>query len=89
MSLNNPTILDKLDKGGTGYRSALHTFLKQVWQNHGRVGVRLDPFTVATLPDAGTYKWHMVICTDETGGEVPVWSDGTNWRRVTDRVIAS
>jgi hypothetical protein len=29
------------------------------------------------------------FCTDETGGAVPVFSDGTNWRRVTDRAIIS
>jgi hypothetical protein len=29
------------------------------------------------------------FCTDETGGAVPVFSDGTDWRRVTDRAIIS
>jgi hypothetical protein len=29
------------------------------------------------------------FCTNETGGAVPVFSDGTNWRRVTDRAIIS
>jgi len=31
----------------------------------------------------------MVIVSDETGGRVPAFSDGTNWRRVTDRNIIS
>ena len=30
-----------------------------------------------------------VYCSDETGGSVPAFSDGTNWRRVTDRQIVS
>ena len=30
-----------------------------------------------------------VYCSDETGGAVPAFSDGTNWRRVTDRQIVS
>ena len=30
-----------------------------------------------------------LFCTDETGGPVPVFGDGTNWRRCTDRAIAS
>lgn len=31
----------------------------------------------------------MVICSDEGGGLVPAFSDGTDWRRVTDRAIIS
>lgn len=31
----------------------------------------------------------MVMVSDETGGRVPAFSDGTNWRRVTDRNIIS
>ena len=30
-----------------------------------------------------------VYCSDESGGAVPAFSDGTNWRRVTDRQIVS
>ena len=51
----------------------------------------LQPRTVAQLaleahdPDGAK----MFYCTNESGGAVPVFSDGTNWRRVTDRAIAS
>ena len=31
----------------------------------------------------------MVYVLDETGGAVPAFSDGTDWRRVTDRVVIS
>jgi hypothetical protein len=31
----------------------------------------------------------MAFCTDESGGAVPVFYDGTNWRRMTDRNIIS
>lgn len=31
----------------------------------------------------------LFFCTNETGGAQPVFSDGTNWRRFTDRAIAS
>jgi hypothetical protein len=45
--------------------------------------------TVAQLsvltPAAGT----MAYCTDETGGAQPVFYDGTNWRRMTDRIVIS
>jgi hypothetical protein len=49
--------------------------------------VRLRSYTVAGLPASSAGD--MAYCSDETGGAVPVFSDGTNWRRVTDRAIAS
>jgi hypothetical protein len=30
-----------------------------------------------------------VYCTNESGGSIPAFSDGTNWRRVTDRAIVT
>ena len=49
---------------------------------------RLRSYTVATLPTAGT-AGRFAYCSNETGGAVPVFDDGTNWRRVTDRAIAA
>lgn len=54
------------------------------------VGTQNLPFaeyTVATVPAAATNQGAMVMVTDEVGGYVPAFSDGTNWRRVTDRNI--
>lgn len=49
---------------------------------------RMRSATVATLPSASPAgQW--IHVTDETGGAVPCFSDGTNWRRVTDRAVAS
>lgn len=48
----------------------------------------LPSYTVATLPSA-TQPGQMIYVSDETGGAVPAFSDGTNWRRVTDRAIVS
>ena len=48
----------------------------------------LPSYTVAGLP-ASLTTGAMAYCTDETGGAVPVFYDGTNWRRVTDRAIAT
>ncbi len=31
----------------------------------------------------------MIYVTDDVGGAVPAFSDGANWRRVTDRAIVS
>lgn len=51
--------------------------------------LQLPTYTVATLPSAATYIRGMIYVSDETGGAVPAFSDGTNWRRVTDRAIVS
>lgn len=52
-------------------------------------GVTLPEYTVATLPTASDWARRMIYVSDETGGAVPAFSDGTNWRRVTDRAIVS
>jgi len=51
--------------------------------------LRLATYVVADLPDATLWVRSIVYVSDETGGAVPAFSDGTNWRRVTDRAIVS
>lgn len=47
-------------------------------------------YTVATLPSAATHGAGAVIyVSDETGGAVIAFSDGTDWRRMTDRAVVS
>ena len=48
----------------------------------------LPSFTTTTLPSASVVG-AMIYVTNESGGAVPAFSDGTNWRRVTDRAIVS
>lgn len=48
----------------------------------------LERYTVANLPPAALPS-RIIIVTNETGGEVPAWNDGTDWRRVTDRAVVS
>ena len=48
----------------------------------------LPSYTVSTLPSAAV-AGGMIYVTNETGGPVPAFSDGTNWRRVTDRAIVT
>ncbi|WP_439539459.1 hypothetical protein [Sphingomonas sp.] len=51
---------------------------------------KLPSYTVAGLPNPTTVAaGAQAFCTNETGGAVPVFSDGTDWRRVTDRTIAA
>ena len=51
--------------------------------------VGLKAYAKAALPDVAKYVNGMIIVTDDVGGRVPAFSDGTNWRRVTDRNIIS
>ena len=51
--------------------------------------VRLKNYTVATLPSASVYPYGTIYVTDESGGAQPATSDGTNWRRHTDRAVVS
>jgi len=48
----------------------------------------LPSFTTTTLPSASVIG-AMIFVTNETGGAVPAFADGTNWRRVTDRAVVS
>jgi hypothetical protein len=45
--------------------------------------------TVVQLSTLVSSIGSMVFCTNESGGSVPAFYDGTNWRRVTDRTIVS
>lgn len=63
----------------------------------GKQPARIPSYTVATLPSAS--EWYsaqaqlghsaLIFVSNESGGAVPAFTDGTNWRRVTDRVIVS
>jgi len=50
--------------------------------------VYFKSYTVATLPSASV-AGGMIYVSDETGGAVMAFSDGTNWRRVTDRSVVA
>lgn len=47
---------------------------------------RLTPFKQADLPQPQRAKFILVYCTDLAVPQ-PVYSDGTNWRRVTDGTV--
>lgn len=51
--------------------------------------VTLRPVTVANLPDPARYPGRQVYVSNEAGGPVMAFSDGTDWRRVTDRAVVS
>ena len=58
------------------------------WTAVAAAPVYLASVTVASLPSA-TSAGGMVYVSNESGGPVVAFSDGTDWRRVTDRAIVS
>lgn len=46
-------------------------------------------FAVAGVPDATLWEGATIYVSDEAGGSVIAFSDGTDWRRLTDRAIVS
>ena len=51
--------------------------------------VELTSYTVATLPAVDPNRPGMIFVSDESGGAVMAFSDGTDWRRCTDRAVVS
>jgi len=51
--------------------------------------LKAPSFTVGTVPSVATYAQGIIYVSNETGGAVIAFSDGTDWRRVTDRAIIS
>jgi len=54
-----------------------------------KLPVLLPPYVKTGLPSAAANLASMIYVVDEAGGAVPAFSDGTNWRRVTDRAVVS
>lgn len=54
----------------------------------GANGVRLPSYVKASLPAVPpAAEPSMIFVSDDVGGAVPAFSDGTDWRRVTDRAV--
>ncbi len=52
--------------------------------------IRCGSYTVATVPSASIAgAGAQIYVSNESGGAVPAFSDGTSWRRVTDRAVVS
>jgi hypothetical protein len=49
---------------------------------------QLPSYLVTTLPSSVS-AGDLALCTNETGGATVVFFDGTNWRRMADRAVAS
>jgi hypothetical protein len=63
--------------------------VRQALSDEWPTPIRVQSFVKADLPAASDWPWGVVGVTNEAGGAVLAFSDGTNWRRVTDRAIVS
>jgi len=51
--------------------------------------IKLHEVTVATLPPADENLSAIIYVSDEVGGAIVAFSDGSDWRRVSDRAVVS
>ena len=100
--VNNLTYLNKVrppqlrENGMDKYFHDVELWIKQVYENLNGVN-DTKSYTVLELADipatnydpADNGRAAFVYVSDETGGAQMAFSDGTNWRRFTDRAIVS
>lgn len=71
---------------------AFQTYLDEITTalNDNLLGLRIQAtsYAVADVPDATTAAG-LIYVSDDVGGSVLAFSDGVNWRRVTDRAIVT
>lgn len=99
-NINNLTYLNKIrpvrwqDGDTAKYLKDLENWVRQVTEALRGVS-DTQVYTVATLPPAADFDpdengfASFVYVSDESGGAQMAFSDGTNWRRFTDRAIVS
>lgn len=69
-------------------RDKLDTICKAIYNDNGHGTLQLKSYTVDQLPSASP-AGQFVYVTNEVGGAIPAFSDGTNWRRVSDRALVA
>jgi hypothetical protein len=69
--------------------AAVNALVKRTGGVSGEAFGPLPEYTVSTLPSAAANALCWIWVSDETGGAMAAISDGTNWRRMTDRAIVS
>lgn len=51
--------------------------------------IPMQSLVKANLPSASLWEGSIVYVSDEAGGSIICFSDGTNWRRLSDRAVVS
>ncbi len=76
------------DKAAQNLQLFFDNLVQRLNDNLLGLQVQLPIYTVTSLPVATTAAG-MIYVSNETGGAQPAFSDGTNWRRFTDRAVVS
>lgn len=75
------------------HRRQIATRVNEAMTRDGTVAMKepllLDQRAVADLPDASLWEGSVLYVIDETGGAVLAFSDGSDWRRTTDRAVVA
>lgn len=66
-----------------------HDLARQLLQRTAAAPLALGRYARSDLPSAGRFTGALIYVSDATGGAVPAFSDGANWRRCDDRTIVS
>jgi len=86
-----PSLID------AGFSFSWLKWFESVFDRVGSGPFKIRGYSVSNLPTvsdwgslvAGSEFSSLIFIYDESGGAIPAFSDGTNWRRVTDRAIAT
>lgn len=85
-----PTYIDDTDS------SIWKKWFSKVFERVGAGPFSIQGYLVASLPSASDNGFSganpfssIIFISDESGGATIAFSDGTNWRRVTDNAIVS
>ena len=54
-----------------------------------RAPLRLLTCSAHDLPDAARHAFSVIYVADAAAGPVPCFSDGADWRRLTDRAVVT
>lgn len=92
MAINAPPNLTPIVGQGSLTLPEWAIFFTQVWKTltGGGGPLPLPAYTLGALPTAGGGSAaSLIFVSNATGGAVPAYSDGINWRRVTDGTIVN
>ncbi len=79
----------RLSLNGSTFSEPWFRFFREVFQTlNGSLPPRVPVVTLAELPSV-TPAGRLVVVSNEAGGSVLAFTDGTNWRRSTDRAVVS
>ena len=89
---HNVAYFDGPVRGTSLWTQLLQAINLLIRRTGGQSGAAFGPmpvYTVATVPDATAYAYCWIFVSNETGGATMAFSDGSNWKRVSDLATVS